>query len=160
MPKKCTKKHHRGASVAAERSKVPEQPRVPSLEIVPTRNAQKSAYKTSEPPTPPRAARPSTQATDNNSALLCPSCARDPTAPDPAIDRQFRTDRIESLKLSTKDFETENTRLKGIVEEKKKDLAEKTNQLRKMVGKNEFKKRMREVGKQKKNKGGITGGGD
>jgi hypothetical protein len=154
MPKKYTRKHHRDASSVAERSKVPEQPRVPSQEIATNRTSHKSSKNSSEPS--PNQPQQSTQPIDNTSAPLCPSCARDPTSvPNPAVDRQLQTDRIESLKLSTKEFEAENLRLNGILEDKRKELAENTNQLRRMVGKNEFKKRMREVAKQRKNKSSV-----
>jgi hypothetical protein len=71
-------------------------------------------------------------------------CCRDPTTapsctdcaaislllvPDPQHDRQVKEDRIESLKLETKQYEAEHERLKEVLAQRKKILQEKRDRL-------------------------------
>lgn len=70
--------------------------------------------------------------------------------PDPAHERQVKEDRIESLKLETKQFEAENERLKDILALKKL-LQEKKDELHRK--KPEGPKILKRLGRAKARKG-------
>lgn len=82
----------------------------------------------------------------------CPTClafdaAFTAKAPDTETTRQIQQDRVESLKLETKDQEAAKDRLKAALEEKKKTMQQKVKQLEDMVPRNDFRKRMKKVRK-------------
>jgi hypothetical protein len=86
------------------------------------------------------------------SSSPCPTClafdaAFAAKAPDAETTRQIQQDRVECLKLATKDLEAEKDHLKADLEEKRKIMQQKVKQLDGMVPRNDFRKRMKKVRK-------------
>ncbi|EAT82331.1 hypothetical protein HBH56_108810 [Parastagonospora nodorum] len=124
--------------------------------------AQSSKYAFAKPSTPTSIPPPCTICTRLStifpccltlkSSSPCPTClafdaAFAAKAPDAETTRQIQQDRVESLKLTTKDLEAEKDYLKTGLEEKRKIMQQKVKQLDGMVPRNDFKKRMKKVRK-------------